>query len=77
MATNLKAETFSLMEKRASTEAEMNAIIAQLSAPGGPGISGNLVDAEVFYSLATSRNLHKRFRKATLFYDRVIKNTTD
>lgn len=48
VATNLKAETFSLMEKRASMEAEMNAIIVQLSAPGGPGIFGNLVDAEGF-----------------------------
>ncbi|XP_020673525.1 26S proteasome non-ATPase regulatory subunit 9 [Dendrobium catenatum] len=48
VATNLKAETFSLVDKRASMEAEMNAIIAQLSAPGGPGISGNLVDAEGF-----------------------------
>ncbi|KAK8950012.1 hypothetical protein KSP40_PGU021404 [Platanthera guangdongensis] len=48
VATNLKAATLSLMDDRASMEAEMNAIIAQLSSPGGPGISGNLVDAEGF-----------------------------
>ncbi|XP_020577682.1 26S proteasome non-ATPase regulatory subunit 9 [Phalaenopsis equestris] len=48
VAPNLKAETLSLSEKRASMEAEMNAIIAQLSVPGGPGITGNLVDSEGF-----------------------------
>lgn len=47
VATNLKAETMSLMDKREVIEGEMNAIIATLCQPGGPGISGNLVDSEV------------------------------
>ncbi|PKA47733.1 hypothetical protein AXF42_Ash014510 [Apostasia shenzhenica] len=48
VAMNLKAETLSLVEKRESLEVEMNDIIAQLCFPGGPGLSGNLVDAEGF-----------------------------
>ncbi|CAJ1975546.1 unnamed protein product [Sphenostylis stenocarpa] len=38
----------SLMDKRSAMEAEMNAIIARLSQPGAPGISGSLVDSEGF-----------------------------
>ncbi|KAE8731696.1 26S proteasome regulatory subunit, putative isoform 2 [Hibiscus syriacus] len=45
---NLKSETLKLMDKRSGVEAEMNAIIEQLSQPGGPGLSGNLVDSEGF-----------------------------
>ncbi|WOL19369.1 hypothetical protein Cni_G28167 [Canna indica] len=48
VAPNLKAETISLMDMRASMEAEMNAIIEFLCGPGGPGLSGNLVDSEGF-----------------------------
>ncbi|KAK1323687.1 hypothetical protein QJS10_CPA02g01302 [Acorus calamus] len=48
VATNLKAETLALMDRRASLEAEMNSIIARLTAPGGPGISGSLLDPEGF-----------------------------
>ncbi|KAJ6824487.1 26S proteasome non-ATPase regulatory subunit 9 [Iris pallida] len=48
VATNLKAETISLMDKRASIEVEMGAIVDQLCGPGRPGISGNLVDSEGF-----------------------------
>ncbi|KAI9117717.1 hypothetical protein K1719_011883 [Acacia pycnantha] len=48
VATNVKGETFSLMDKRAAMEAEMNAIIERLNQPGGPGLSGNLVDSEGF-----------------------------
>ncbi|KAI4344294.1 hypothetical protein L6164_011540 [Bauhinia variegata] len=48
VATNVKAETMSLMDKRTAIEAEMNAIIERLSQPGGPGLSGNLVDSEGF-----------------------------
>lgn len=47
VAPNVKAETMRLMDRRTALEAEMNAIIASLSAPGGPGITGGLVDAEV------------------------------
>ncbi|XWS72634.1 hypothetical protein CRYUN_Cryun02cG0056900 [Craigia yunnanensis] len=36
------------MEKRSGMEAEMNVIIEQLCQPGGPGLSGNLVDSEGF-----------------------------
>lgn len=46
VATNLKSETMVLMERRASMESEMNAIIESLCGPGGPGVSGNLVDRE-------------------------------
>ncbi|XP_038698477.1 26S proteasome non-ATPase regulatory subunit 9-like [Tripterygium wilfordii] len=48
VGTNLKAETMSLMEKRTAMEVEMNAIIERLCQPGGPGLSGNLVDSEGF-----------------------------
>ncbi|KAK7411576.1 hypothetical protein VNO78_03011 [Psophocarpus tetragonolobus] len=48
VATNVKAETVSLMDKRSALEAEMNAIIARLSQPGAPGLSGGLVDSEGF-----------------------------
>ncbi|GAV83216.1 PDZ_2 domain-containing protein [Cephalotus follicularis] len=48
VGTNLKAETMSLMDKRSALEAEMKAIIDSLCQPGGPGLSGNLVDSEGF-----------------------------
>ncbi|XP_006661239.1 26S proteasome non-ATPase regulatory subunit 9 [Oryza brachyantha] len=48
VAPNVKAETVALMDRRAAVEAEMDAIIAALSAPGGLGITGGLVDAEGF-----------------------------
>ncbi|XP_039052160.1 26S proteasome non-ATPase regulatory subunit 9-like isoform X2 [Hibiscus syriacus] len=48
VGANLKSETLKLMDKRSGIEAEMNAIIEQLSQPGGPGLSGNLVDSEGF-----------------------------
>jgi hypothetical protein len=54
VATNLKSETMALMEKRSAMEAEMNAIIDRLCQPGGPGLSGNLTDSEVFCFLLFS-----------------------
>ncbi|PIN00950.1 26S proteasome regulatory complex, subunit PSMD9 [Handroanthus impetiginosus] len=48
VATNLKAETMKLMDKRSGMEVEMNVIIQRLCQPGGPGLSGNLVDSEGF-----------------------------
>ncbi|KAK4415100.1 26S proteasome non-ATPase regulatory subunit [Sesamum alatum] len=48
VATNLKTETMKLMEKRSGLEAEMNVIIERLCQPGGPGLSGNLLDSEGF-----------------------------
>ncbi|XP_056166401.1 uncharacterized protein LOC115679552 isoform X1 [Syzygium oleosum] len=48
VGTDLKAETMKLMEKRTAVEAEMDAIIERLARPGGPGLSGNLVDSEGF-----------------------------
>lgn len=48
VGANLKSETMKLMDKRSGMEAEMNAIIEQLCQPGGPGLTGNLVDSEVF-----------------------------
>ncbi|PSS13945.1 26S proteasome non-ATPase regulatory subunit like [Actinidia chinensis var. chinensis] len=73
VATNLKAETMSLMDKRSTVEAQMDAIIERLSQPGGPGLSGNLLDSEGFpradidipavradrHRLAELRNDHK------------------
>lgn len=64
VATNLKAETMALMEKKTALEAEMNAIIDRLCQPGGPGLSGNLLDFEVYflflfyyyYSFSKSKN---------------------
>ena len=47
VASNVKSETIGLMEKRSAIEAQMDAIISRLSQPGGPGLSGNLVDSEV------------------------------
>ncbi|XAR66757.1 hypothetical protein NMG60_11013084 [Bertholletia excelsa] len=73
VATNLKAETMSLMDKRSAIEEDMNVIIERLSQPGGPGLSGNLLDSEGFprndidipavradrHRLAVLRNDHK------------------
>lgn len=51
VATNLKAEALKLMDRRSALEAEMNGIIDRLCQPGGPGLSGNLVDSEAIHSL--------------------------
>ncbi|XP_076925770.1 uncharacterized protein LOC143588728 [Bidens hawaiensis] len=73
VATDLKTEVKKLMEKRTALEVEMNLIIERLSQPGGPGLSGNLVDSEGFprsdidipvvradrHRLAALRNNHK------------------
>ncbi|EPS60916.1 hypothetical protein M569_13886 [Genlisea aurea] len=48
VAPNLKAEVMKLAERRAEMEAEMNVIIGNLCRPGGPGLSGNLIDSEGF-----------------------------
>ncbi|VVB16381.1 unnamed protein product [Arabis nemorensis] len=48
VGANLKAETMALMEKRSAMETEMNSIVERLCIPGGPGLSGNLVDSEGF-----------------------------
>ncbi|KAL4571366.1 hypothetical protein LXL04_018124 [Taraxacum kok-saghyz] len=48
VATDLKSEIKKLMEKRSGLEAEMDVIIERLCQPGGPGLSGNLVDSEGF-----------------------------
>ena len=47
VVANLKAEAMALMDRRTELEAQMNAIIQRLCQPGGPGISGSLVDSEV------------------------------
>lgn len=49
VGANLKAETMALMDKRAAMETEMNSIVERLCNPGGPGLSGNLIDSEVLY----------------------------
>ncbi|XP_019088475.1 PREDICTED: 26S proteasome non-ATPase regulatory subunit 9-like [Camelina sativa] len=48
VGANLKAETMALMDKRAAMETEMNSIVQRLCNPGGPGLSGNLIDSEGF-----------------------------
>ncbi|RZC73650.1 hypothetical protein C5167_049130 [Papaver somniferum] len=56
VAADLKAETMSLIEQRDAIESEMNSIIHRLSQPGGPGISGSLVDSEAnIFSLCFQR----------------------
>ena len=63
VGANIKAETVTMMDKRKAMENEMDAIIARLTRPGGPGLQGNLVDAEVcfkslvFANFAISRGL--------------------
>lgn len=73
VGTNLKAEIMKLMDERANKEAEMDVIIQRLYQPGGPGLSGNLVDSDGFprsdidiptvradrHRLAELRNDHK------------------
>ncbi|KFK27332.1 hypothetical protein AALP_AA8G369200 [Arabis alpina] len=48
VGVNLKAETMALMDKRSAMETEMNSIVERLCIPGGPGLSGNLIDSEGF-----------------------------
>lgn len=48
VGANVKAETVTMMDKRKAIETEMDALIATLCRPNGPGLQGNLVDAEVF-----------------------------
>ncbi|CAL1414952.1 unnamed protein product [Linum trigynum] len=74
---NVKAETVKLMEKRGLIESEMNVLVQRLTQPGGPGLSGNLVDSEGFprtdidvagvradrHRLAELRNDHKVITK--------------
>ncbi|XP_002962940.2 26S proteasome non-ATPase regulatory subunit 9 isoform X1 [Selaginella moellendorffii] len=48
VGANIKAETMALMEQRTAMEEEMDGIIQRLCRPGGPGLSGNLVDSEGF-----------------------------
>lgn len=63
VGTNLKAETSSLMDKRSLLESEMNSIIARLSQPGAPGLSGNLLDSEVIpFSPLSHRNTHFKYQ---------------
>ncbi len=54
VGANLKAETMAMMESRTAVEAEMDAIIARLSRPGGAGLQGNLVDSEVHLPSSSS-----------------------
>lgn len=54
VGANVKAETVTMMDKRKAMENEMDAIIARLTRPGGPGLQGNLVDAEVCYESVLS-----------------------
>ncbi|KAK3018592.1 hypothetical protein RJ639_002827 [Escallonia herrerae] len=56
VGTNLKAEALNLMERRSNLEAEMDVIIQRLCQPGGPGLSGNLVDSEAIHSLCLSQS---------------------
>lgn len=61
VGTNLKAETMKLMDERANTEAEMDVIIQRLCQPGGPGLSGNLVDSEVIFSFFCNFRFYVEF----------------
>jgi hypothetical protein len=46
-APSERAAIKALADQRAGLEAEMEAVLARLNAPGMPGVSGRLVDAEV------------------------------
>ena len=46
-APSERAAIKALAEQRAVLEAEMEAVLTRLNAPGMPGVSGRLVDAEV------------------------------
>ncbi|KAL3680306.1 hypothetical protein R1sor_023262 [Riccia sorocarpa] len=48
VGANVKQETFTLMDKKAAVEVEMEAIISRLRPPTGPGLTGNLMDEEGF-----------------------------
>ncbi|PWA69075.1 26S proteasome regulatory subunit [Artemisia annua] len=48
VGTDLKLEVKKMMDKRSDLETEMNVIIERLCQPGGPGLSGNLLDSEGF-----------------------------
>lgn len=48
VGSNLKADAMALMDKRAAMESQIEAIIARLNAPGGPGVKGSLVDKDGF-----------------------------
>eukprot|EP00249_Psilotum_nudum_P008827 c21532_g1_i2 orf=101-787(+) len=48
VAPNLKRQTLTLMDQRTAIEAQMDSIISRLTAPGAPGLSGNLLDSEGF-----------------------------
>ena len=62
VASNLKSETMDLMQKRSAIEAQMDAIISRLCQPGGPGLSGNLVDSEVIAMPFFSLDFHERIK---------------
>ena len=62
VAANLKAETLGLMDKRSALEAEMNGIIDRLTRPGGPGLSGNLLNSEVSLKFLSFRYLYSIFQ---------------
>lgn len=53
VGANVKAETVTMMDKRKAIENEMDAIIARLTRPGGPGLQGNLVDAQVRFVIGS------------------------
>ena len=46
-AQSERAAIKALADQRAGLEAEMEAVLTRLNAPGMPGVSGRLVDAEV------------------------------
>lgn len=52
-----RAAIKALADQRAGLEAEMEAVLSRLNAPGMPGVSGRLVDAEVRAKHSRSRRL--------------------
>ncbi|KAJ0746822.1 hypothetical protein HanOQP8_Chr05g0182341 [Helianthus annuus] len=66
VGTDLKSEVKKLMEKRSALEAEMNVIIERLCQPGGPGLSGNLVDSEAFRLKVESVTVRNRNRNESV-----------
>eukprot|EP00271_Cylindrocystis_brebissonii_P013525 TRINITY_DN33408_c0_g1_i1.p1 TRINITY_DN33408_c0_g1~~TRINITY_DN33408_c0_g1_i1.p1 ORF type:complete len:286 (+),score=86.21 TRINITY_DN33408_c0_g1_i1:152-1009(+) len=83
VGSNLRAEAISLMDQRAGIEAEIEAIASRLTGPGGPGLTGNLIDSEGFpradldiLSVRTSRHrlavLHTDHKEITAKIERIV-----
>ncbi|KAI3837014.1 hypothetical protein MKW98_005347 [Papaver atlanticum] len=81
VAANLKAETMSLIDQRDAIESEMNSIIHRLSHPGGPRISGSLVNSEGFpwadFDIPVIRSQRQRLSELRNDHDKITDRITE